>query len=243
MKTILAYGDSLTFGADPRGGGLRHALEDRWPSALEAGLAGKARVIAEGLGGRTTVFDDFSNAADRNGARVLPTLLESHKPLDLVIIMLGTNDLKLYLNGTAFGAAMGVKRLAEIVRTHPYGEMPTPKVMLVAPPLTVETAHVDLHPMFSPRADEAKLFDYYYSRIAKELAPATSMPLRSAKPRRSMACISMPPILEPSGRALSLSCKIYSASRNTPWQTNTTFSLSAPVPAVTSRPFVARSWG
>jgi lysophospholipase L1-like esterase len=169
MKTILAYGDSLTFGADPRGGGLRHALEDRWPSALEAGLAGKARVIAEGLGGRTTVFDDFSNAADRNGARVLPTLLESHKPLDLVIIMLGTNDLKLYLNGSAFGAAMGVKRLAEIVRTHPYGEMPTPKVMLVAPPLTVETAHVDLHPMFSPRADEAKLFDYYYSRIAKEI--------------------------------------------------------------------------
>ncbi|HUH77444.1 MAG TPA: SGNH/GDSL hydrolase family protein [Devosia sp.] len=169
MKTILAYGDSLTFGADPRGGGLRHALEDRWPSALEAGLAGKARVIAEGLGGRTTVFDDFSNAADRNGARVLPTMLESHKPLDLVIIMLGTNDLKLYLNGTAFGAAMGVKRLAEIVRTHPYGEMPTPKVMLVAPPLTVETAHVDLHPMFSPRADEAKLFDYYYSRIAKEI--------------------------------------------------------------------------
>ena len=169
MKTILAYGDSLTFGADPRGGGLRHALEDRWPSALAAGLAGKARVIAEGLGGRTTVFDDFSNAADRNGARVLPTMLESHKPLDLVIIMLGTNDLKLYLNGTAFGAAMGVKRLAEIVRTHPYGEMPTPKVMLVAPPLTVETAHVDLHPMFSPRADEAKLFDYYYSRIAKEI--------------------------------------------------------------------------
>ncbi len=169
MKTILAYGDSLTFGADPRGGGLRHALEDRWPSALEAGLAGKARVIAEGLGGRTTVFDDFSNAADRNGARVLPTMLESHKPLDLVIIMLGTNDLKLYLNGSAFGAAMGVKRLAEIVRTHPYGEMPTPKVMLVAPPLTVETAHVDLHPMFSPRADEAKLFDYYYSRIAKEI--------------------------------------------------------------------------
>lgn len=169
MKTILAYGDSLTFGSDPRGGGLRHALEDRWPSALEAGLAGKARVIAEGLGGRTTVFDDFSNAADRNGARVLPTMLESHKPLDLVIIMLGTNDLKLYLNGSAFGAAMGVKRLAEIVRTHPYGEMPTPKVMLVAPPLTVETAHVDLHPMFSPRADEAKLFDYYYSRIAKEI--------------------------------------------------------------------------
>src|SRR5687767_10512572 len=106
MKTILAYGDSLTFGADAETLG-RHRYEDRWPTVLEQGLGGAARVIAEGLGGRTTVFDDFSAAADRNGARTLPTLLESHKPLDLVVIMLGTNDLKLYINGTAFGAAMG----------------------------------------------------------------------------------------------------------------------------------------
>ena len=107
MKTILAYGDSLTFGTNAQTQG-RHAYEDRWPTVLEHGLGGKARVIAEGLGGRTTVFDDFSNAADRNGARVLPTLLESHKPLDLVVIMLGTNDLKEYISGSAFGAAMGV---------------------------------------------------------------------------------------------------------------------------------------
>ncbi len=169
MKTILAYGDSLTFGANPTGG-PRHAYEDRWPSALERGLNGDARVIAEGLGGRTTVFDDFSSVADRNGARVLPTLLDSHKPLDLVIIMLGTNDLKIYLNGTAFGAAMGVKRLVQIIRQHPYDVgQNVPEVIIVAPPLTVETDHADLHPMFAPRADEAKLFDFYYSRIARDL--------------------------------------------------------------------------
>lgn len=169
MKTILAYGDSLTFGANPTGG-PRHAFEDRWPTALERGLGGKARVIAEGLGGRTTVFDDFSSVADRNGARVLPTLLDSHKPLDLVVIMLGTNDLKVYLNGTAFGAAMGVKRLVQIIRQHPYdvGQL-VPEVIIVAPPLTVETSHADLHPMFAPRADEAKLFDFYYSRVARDL--------------------------------------------------------------------------
>ncbi|HEY0032381.1 MAG TPA: GDSL-type esterase/lipase family protein, partial [Devosia sp.] len=100
----------------------------------------------------------------------LPTLLESHKPLDLVVIMLGTNDLKVYINGTAFGAAMGVKRLVQIVRTHPYDAgMAVPEVIIVAPPLTVATKHVDLHPMFAPRADEAKLFDHYYSRVASEL--------------------------------------------------------------------------
>jgi lysophospholipase L1-like esterase len=170
MKTILAYGDSLTYGANPQSGGPRHAYEDRWPTTLERSLGGKARVIAEGLGGRTTVFDDYSSPADRNGARVLPTLLDSHKPLDLVIIMLGTNDLKIYINGTAFGAAMGVKRLVQIVRQHPYDVgQPVPQVIMVAPPLTVETDHADLHPMFAPRADEAKLFDGIYSRVAREL--------------------------------------------------------------------------
>lgn len=169
MKTILAYGDSLTFGANPTGG-PRHAYEDRWPSTLENGLAGKARVIAEGLGGRTTVFDDFSSVADRNGARVLPTLLDSHKPLDLVIIMLGSNDLKLYLNGTAFGAAMGIKRLVQIVRQHPYDlGQKVPEVIIIAPPLPVATNHTDLHPMFSPGAEEAKLFDVHYSRVARDL--------------------------------------------------------------------------
>jgi len=169
MKTILAFGDSLTFGANAQNGS-RHAYEDRWPTVLEQGLGGAARGIPEGLGGRTTVFDDFSAAADRNGARVLPTLLDTHKPLDLVVIFLGTNDLKIYLNGTAFGAAMGVKRLVEIVRQHPYGNHgPVPQVLIVAPPLTVATDHADLHPMFAPRADEAKLFDFYYSRIAREL--------------------------------------------------------------------------
>lgn len=169
MKTILAFGDSLTFGHDADTQG-RHAYENRWPTVLEQGLGGAARVIAEGLGGRTTVFDDNSAASDRNGGRVLPTLLDTHKPLDLVIIFLGTNDLKIYINGSAFGAAMGVKRLVEIVRTHPYGNHGSvPGVVIVAPPLTVETTHQDLHPMFAPRADEAKLFDFYYSRIAREL--------------------------------------------------------------------------
>lgn len=169
MKTILAYGDSLTFGADAETQG-RHRYEDRWPTVLEEGLAGRARVIAEGLGGRTTVFDDFSAATDRNGARMLPTLLASHSPLDLVIVFLGTNDLKTYLNGSAFGAAMGVKRLVEIVRTHPYGPgAGVPDIIIVSPPLTVPTEHVDLKPMFAPRAEEAYLFAGYYGRIAEEL--------------------------------------------------------------------------
>jgi len=169
MKTILCYGDSLTWGYDATGPG-RHAPEDRWPNVLQSLLGPEVEVIAEGLNGRTTAFDDHLAGADRNGARVLPTLLDSHKPLDLVIIMLGTNDLKVYINGTAFGAAMGVKRLVQIVRQHPYDPgQPVPQVIMVAPPLTVATDHADLHAMFAPRADEARLFHAYYSRVAGEL--------------------------------------------------------------------------
>ena len=169
MKTILAYGDSLTFGADADNGS-RHVFEDRWPTALERGLGGKARVIAEGLGGRTTVFDDFAAAADRNGARVLPTLLASHSPLDLVIIFLGTNDLKPYINGSAFGAVMGVKRLVEIVRTYPYDRKATvPQVVIVSPPLAGPTNHPDLGPMFEGKIAESQKFAPLYKRMAAEL--------------------------------------------------------------------------
>ena len=67
MKTILCYGDSLTWGYSAVGPS-RHAYEDRWPSVLQAELGGGVRVIAEGLNGRTTAFDDHLAGADRNGA-------------------------------------------------------------------------------------------------------------------------------------------------------------------------------
>jgi lysophospholipase L1-like esterase len=168
MKTILAYGDSLTFGHDAEKQN-RHRFEDRWPSVLEAGLGGQARVIAEGLGGRTTAFDDYSAAADRNGARVLPTLLSSHTPLDLVLIFLGTNDLKPFINGSALGAAHGVKRLIEIVKTHPYSfDAPAPKILIVSPPLAAQTDHADLAPMFEGAMERSREFAGHYSRVARD---------------------------------------------------------------------------
>jgi lysophospholipase L1-like esterase len=169
MKTILAFGDSLTFGFAPEGNGARHAYEDRWPSVLEAGLSGTARVIAEGLNGRTTAFDDFTTAADRNGARILPTLLDTHQPLDLVIVMLGTNDIKTFMTGSAFAAATGMKRLAEIVRTHPYTHGTVPQVLLVAPPHTVPSELNGPPALVSPRTGDDKLFGFYYRRTATDI--------------------------------------------------------------------------
>ncbi|CAN7285317.1 SGNH/GDSL hydrolase family protein [Devosia sp. LjRoot3] len=169
MKTILAFGDSLTFGYSPEGNGVRHAYEDRWPSVLEARLGGGARVIAEGLNGRTTAFDDHTAAADRNGVRVLPTLLDTHHPLDLVIIMLGSNDIKTFITGSAFAAAAGMKRLAQIVRTYPYSHGGVPQVLLVAPPHLVPSPLNGPPALVSPRTEDDKLFGFYYERAAAEI--------------------------------------------------------------------------
>lgn len=172
MKTILAFGDSLTFGANPQPGGPRHAYEDRWPTVLENGLGGKARVIAEGLGGRTTAYDDWTSGADRNGARILPTLLDSHKPLDLVIIMLGTNDLKPFVAGTAIYAARGARRLIEIVRGHFSATGDTvPEMLLVAPPHSVQTQYAPMIDNFGGTEhllQETRQFARFYAQIATE---------------------------------------------------------------------------
>lgn len=160
---------SLTFGANPEGG--RHAFEDRWPTELGRVLGDdKVRIIAEGLGGRTTVFDDLAAAADRNGANLLPSMLASHSPLDCVVIMLGTNDMKDYLCGSALGTAAGMKRLVEMVLTYPYGDdQNVPQIVVVSPPHCVATTHADLNEMFTRGLTESPKLAAHYARHAGEM--------------------------------------------------------------------------
>ena len=171
MKSILCYGDSITYGASPVMGGPRHANEDRWPSALERGLNGAARCIAEGLGGRTTVHDDWYADADRYGARVLPTLLSSHEPLDMIIIMLGTNDLKPFLGRTAQEASNGARRLVQLVRGFCAEEsQPVPRIVVVAPPPLCDTNHPEMMLHFGGNGAiaESKNFAKWYKQRADE---------------------------------------------------------------------------
>jgi lysophospholipase L1-like esterase len=92
-RTVLCFGDSNTYGSIPGVAGGRYDREIRWPGVLAQELGDGWRVIEEGLPGRTTVFDDPLSPY-RRGADYLPPCLGSHAPLDMVVIFLGTNDLK-----------------------------------------------------------------------------------------------------------------------------------------------------
>jgi lysophospholipase L1-like esterase len=132
-RVVLCYGDSNTYGSIPAAGG-RFPRDVRWPGVLATELGAGWHVIEEGLGGRTTVFDD-PILPDRNGRRYLPPCLLSHAPIDVVVISLGTNDLKARFAASAVDIARGVAVLAELVLASGAGPGGTaPKVLLLGLP-------------------------------------------------------------------------------------------------------------
>jgi len=148
----------------------RHAFEDRWPNVLAVGLQGAARVIEEGLNGRFTVYDDPASEECRNGAEVLPMLLASHSPLNLVIIMLGTNDLQWIGPRRAFDAMWGMARLIEIVQRFGYRPgMPTPEVLVLSPPHLGPTDNADYQHYYPDAIEESRKLARFYARIAGEM--------------------------------------------------------------------------
>lgn len=169
MKSILAFGDSLTWGF-VAGRFARHPFEVRWPNVLAAGLEGKARVIEEGMNGRTTVFPDPTDIAERNGAVALPMLLTTHQPLDLVIIMLGTNDIKYANRCRAFDASMGMARLVQIVQTFPWIRTASaPQVLIMSPPALCQTTDEWFNDLWGHAIAESQLFAKHYRRVAEEM--------------------------------------------------------------------------
>lgn len=108
MKRILCYGDSNTWGFTP-GSGKRYPSDVRWTGVMAKELGEEYEVVEAGLNGRTTVYTDPFNDM-LNGLEYLPMVLVQSKPLDLIIISLGTNDLKFV---SALHSARGVGKLIE----------------------------------------------------------------------------------------------------------------------------------
>ena len=167
MKHILCYGDSNTWGFNPANG-ERFDRNTRWAGVLRNTLGSDYDIAEEGLNGRTTVFDDPTDDFRNGRAQLMPCLL-SHRPLDLVIILLGTNDLKSRFGATPFDIAQGVATLARMVfqsQTGPGGR--SPQVLLLAPP---PVARFNNHygPMFKGAEPKSRQLGEHYARVAQEL--------------------------------------------------------------------------
>ncbi|MCB5408491.1 SGNH/GDSL hydrolase family protein [Pseudogemmobacter faecipullorum] len=156
-RTLLCYGDSNTHGTMPMeslGALGRFAHRHRWPRLLAELLPGW-EVIAEGHPGRTTVHDDPVEGEHRNGRKALAAILESHRPVNLVLLMLGTNDLKHRFGVTASDIASGLERLVRMIRASGCGPMGgAPEVLVVAPPPIRETGV--LAPVFAGGAAKSQ---------------------------------------------------------------------------------------
>ncbi|EDQ02700.1 SGNH/GDSL hydrolase family protein [Shewanella benthica] len=166
MKNILCFGDSNTWGYEPVVC-TRYAYDVRWTGALQKRLGSQYRVIEEGLNGRTSGFDepgrDFSNAA-----RYFPMLLECHRPLDLVVIMLGTNDLKSQFQLTSSAIAQSVKGLCEMVLNGEYIDNTHTQLLLIAPPHVANLPAEDVQ-IFSGARDKSLQLATEYNKVADEL--------------------------------------------------------------------------
>jgi lysophospholipase L1-like esterase len=141
MRTILCFGDSNTHGTLAMADlddGRRLGPGDRWPGVLASALPGW-HVIEEGHPGRTTVHDDPIEGDWKNGMAVLPALLESHLPLDLVVVKLGTNDLKARFSVTAGDIALSLGKIAQKILASRAGPgCSSPAILVVAPPPILE---------------------------------------------------------------------------------------------------------
>ncbi len=139
MKTIVCYGDSNTWGFDPSGHDeeagtdKRFPYDVRWTGVLQKELGPEYLVCEEGMNARTTAFDDPISPY-RNGLSYLAPCLLTKMPVDLLVIMLGTNDVKIHLGQTPFSIAKGLDQLIATAQNPMFGrEGATPEILILAP--------------------------------------------------------------------------------------------------------------
>lgn len=134
---ILCLGDSNTFGRKPFSDPNqidRYDRDVRWPARMQVELGEKYHVIEEGLPGRTTVLSDPFEGAYKSCLYALPTILESHRPLDCIVVMLGTNDCKACFNLSAKEIANGMRQVLEKIQSSGTGHGGSaPAILLIAP--------------------------------------------------------------------------------------------------------------
>lgn len=174
-KNILVFGDSIAWGWVPKAPivpTVRHAPEDRWPNVLQAELGDGYHIITEGLSGRTTNVDDPTAEGLMDGAEYLDSALVSHEQLDLVIVMLGTNDTKSYFDRTPFEIGLGMGELISVIQDgsglgwYEY-EVDTPEILIISPPPLGDEVDPLATEMFAGAQDKISQLSPIYQAIAE----------------------------------------------------------------------------
>ena len=169
IKTILCYGDSNTYGYVPETG-MRYQRDIRYPGRLQSLLGEEYAVIEEGCNGRTTIHDDPIDGW-KNGLDYLKPCLNSHKPIDIVILMLGSNDLKITFHLTAQQIAEGAGILVDVIKEFTAEKQGfIPKIILVSPPeIGTGIRTSPFYGAFNEKAiDESRRFPEFYKKIAED---------------------------------------------------------------------------
>lgn len=131
MKNILFFGDSNTWGYIPLSG-ERYTCDERYVGLLRKRFP-DYNFIEEAMNGRTTCYDDGSRPGRNGFAYLLPSLF-SHSPLDLIVIMLGTNDFKARFSATPQETKRGVEQMIKLIKSPlMYAGKPDTKILLVTP--------------------------------------------------------------------------------------------------------------
>lgn len=177
MKNILCYGDSNTWGTIAGSMNMELRLAKRfeygvrWPTVLQELLSPNYYIIEAGLNGRTTAFDETSIVRpSRNGLTTLPGILDMHYPLDLVIFMLGTNDVKIEFNVTPKKITEGMQRLIQTVKSSHFGaNYQAPQVMLICPAPIYQVDNNRFNLFYdADSVVKSQQLAKYYSRLAEE---------------------------------------------------------------------------
>jgi lysophospholipase L1-like esterase len=161
---ILCFGDSNTWGYAPVSAD-RYPAGVRWTGVMTELLGDRFSIIEEGQNGRTTVWDDPLEGGHKNGLTYLTACLESHHPIDLVILMLGTNDLKARFSLTALDIALGAERLVQTIQQSGWGPRGNAPAILLAAPPPVDPKD-DLAEMFSGSKEKSVGLAQRYAEVA-----------------------------------------------------------------------------
>ncbi len=172
-RHILCLGDSNTHGrcADPldcADGGIRFNEDERWTCLLQKTLGNDYLVTEEGLSGRTTVFSDPLEES-MDALSVIYSLLKSHEVIDLLIIMLGTNDTKERLGVNAACIAIGMERLVRKAQSVDCWGDHTPNILIICPPPIRSEMELSecIHTMGKGCLEKSKELPKYYEKTAK----------------------------------------------------------------------------